>query len=59
MSDTIRLQAKVRIDYQGRIESVTIHDGKDCCNGGLILFVGRDGIEIEDVRDRIKGEDDE
>jgi hypothetical protein len=57
MSDTIRLQAKVRIDYQGRIESVTIHDGKDCCNGGLILFVGRDGIEIEDLRDR--GEDDE
>ena len=61
MSDPIRLRARVEVDYQGNIMSVLVYDGEadDLYDSSLRLYVGRDGIEVRDLRDRLMGEDDE
>ena len=61
MSETIRLRARVEVDYQGDIMSVLVYDGEvaDLYDSSLRLYVGRDGIEVQDLRERLKGQDDE
>jgi hypothetical protein len=61
MSEPMRLRARVEIDYEGKVMGVLVYDGEaaDLYDSSLRLFVGRDGIEIEDLRDRLKGDDDE
>lgn len=61
MSEAIRLRAKVEVDYQGKVMSVLVYDGEaaDLYDSSLRLYVGRDGIDVEDLRDRLIGEDDE
>ncbi len=61
MSDVMRLRAKVEIDYQGNVMSVLVYDGEaaDLYDSSLRLYVGRASIEVQDLRDRLKGDDDE
>ena len=61
MSEVMRLRAKVEIDYRGKVMSVLVYDGEaaDLYDSSLRLYVGRDGIEVVDLRDRLTGEDDE
>lgn len=49
MSDEFRLHAKVTIDYQGNVMSVLVTDGQEFYDSSLHLYVGRDGIEVEEV----------
>ena len=61
MSEPMRLRARVQLDYQGNVMSVLVYDGEadDLYDSSLRLYVGRDGIDVEDLRDRLIGEDDE
>ena len=61
MSEPMRLRARVQLDYQGNVMSVLVYDGEadDLYDSSLRLYVGRDGIDVEDLRDRLNGEDDE
>ena len=59
MSEPFRLRAKVQIDYEGKVMGVLVHDDQPFYDSSLMLYVGRDGIDVEDLRDRLKGEDDE
>ena len=60
MSEPMRLRATVEVDYQGNIMGVLVYDGEadGFYDSSLRLYVGRDGIEVRDLRDRLIGEDD-
>ena len=61
MTEPMRLRARVEVDYQGNIMGVLVYDGEaaDLYDSSLRLYVGRDGIEVRDLRDGLIGEDDE
>ena len=60
MSEPIRLRATVEVDYQGNIMGVLVYDGDadDLYDSSLRLYVGRDGIEVRDLREELIGEHD-
>ena len=60
MSEPIRLRATVEVDYQGNIMGLLVYDGEadDLYDSSLRLYVGRDGIEVRDLRDGLIGEHD-
>ena len=59
MSEIMCLRARVEIDYQGKVMGVLVYDGDaaDLYDSSLRLYVGRSGIEVDDLRDRLKGND--
>ena len=59
MSEPFQLQARVEIDYKGRVVGVLVHDGKPFYDSSLMLYMERDAIEVKDLRDSLEGEDDE